>query len=200
MIAWSPKEELDLALLEILDPPAHLPTVAFADPDDVEIGDEVVAIGHPEQGGLWTLTTGAVSTVIANYDGSRGRMFSKPRLQWNRGNSGGPLLDSRGNMIGVNTLIARKGAGGITITDVNFSLKSSVAVKWMAGQGLGLAYAPNESKNMVVAVAPQAGKACGSKWQKLQSSQPNLSKKYPGNYCGGGSTSQESRKIADGRA
>ncbi len=155
VLSWSPAEQLDLALMQIENPPPALPTIAFADPDKVEIGEEVVAIGHPEQGGLWTLTTGSVSTMIANFNRIKGKDVFQTEASVNRGNSGGPLLDMEGNMVGVNTMIARQGAGGIAITDVNFSLKSSVAVKWLAGEGMGLAYAPKgEEQPMVVAVAP----------------------------------------------
>ncbi|MFC1611379.1 S1C family serine protease [Myxococcota bacterium] len=154
VLAWSSAKELDLAILQIEKPPPGLPTIAFADPDKVEIGDEVVAIGHPEQGGLWTLTTGTISTMIANFNRVKGKDVFQTEASVNRGNSGGPLLDMAGNMVGINTMIARQGAGGVAITDVNFSLKSSVAVKWLAGQGLGLAYAP-KSKEIVLAVAPE---------------------------------------------
>src|SRR6478609_2035332 len=51
---------LDLALLKVESPPTPLPVVAFAEATQVHIGDRVVAIGHPEQGGLWTLTTGVI--------------------------------------------------------------------------------------------------------------------------------------------
>lgn len=159
VLAFSPANQLDLALLQIENPPPNLPTVAFADPDKVEIGDEVVAIGHPENGGLWTLTTGAISTVIANFNRVRGKNVFQTEASVNRGNSGGPLLDGDANMVGINTAIARQGAGGLAITDVNFSLKSSVAVSWLAGQGMGLAYAPKTLKQKVVlAIAPQADK------------------------------------------
>jgi serine protease Do len=159
VLGWSGAKELDLALLQIEKPPSSLSTIKFADPDKVEIGDEVVAIGHPEQGGLWTLTTGTVSTMIANFNRIKGKHVFQTEASVNRGNSGGPLLDMQGNMVGINTMIARQGAGGVAITDVNFSLKSSVAVKWLAGQGMGLAYAPKlEEKQMVVAVAPQPDK------------------------------------------
>ncbi|MBI3178740.1 MAG: trypsin-like peptidase domain-containing protein, partial [Deltaproteobacteria bacterium] len=159
VLAWSPAEELDLALLQLENAPAALPTIAFADPDEVEIGDLVVAIGHPEQGGLWTLTTGSISTMIANFNRVRGKDVFQTEASVNRGNSGGPLLDDDGNMVGINTMIARQGAGGIAITDVNFSLKSSVAVSWMAGQGMGLAYRPRAKKQeLVVAVAPEPSK------------------------------------------
>jgi serine protease Do len=156
VLKWSPAEELDLAILQIENPPPALPAIAFANPDDVEVGDEVVAIGHPEAGGLWTLTTGTVSTVIANFNRVQGKDVFQTEASVNRGNSGGPLLDTEGNMVAINTAIARQGAGGIAITAVNFSLKSSVAVKWLAGSvGMGLAYAQkNKPEEVVVAMAP----------------------------------------------
>lgn len=159
VVDFSPAEELDLALLQIRDAPANLPTLSFANPDRVDIGERVVAIGHPEQGGLWTLTTGTISTVVANFRGVDGKHVFQTEASVNRGNSGGPLLNGQGNMVGINTMIARKGANGVTITDVNFSLKSSVAVKWLASRGMGLAYADpkkrGEKKEMVVALAPE---------------------------------------------
>lgn len=159
VLKWSIPDELDLALMQIENAPPNLPTVAFANPDNVDIGDDVIAIGHPEQGGLWTLTTGAVSTMIANFAGINGKNVFQTECSVNRGNSGGPLLDERGNMIGINTSIARKGAGGVAITGVNFSLKSSVAVSWLSGQGMGLAYAsPQKKQELVVAMAPQPDK------------------------------------------
>jgi serine protease Do len=156
VLAFSPPDELDLAVLQIDSPPPNLPSISFGDPDAVEVGQEVVAIGHPEMGGLWTLTTGTISTVIANFNKIKGKDVFQTEASVNRGNSGGPLLDMDGNMVAINTMIARQGAGGVAITGVNFSLKSSVAVKWLAVQGMGLAYAPTASAPAVVAVAPQA--------------------------------------------
>jgi serine protease Do len=159
VLSYSVAEELDLALLQIENPPPNLPTIAFGDPDQVEIGDDAIAIGHPEQAGLWTLTTGKVSTLIANFNRIAGKNVFQTDASVNRGNSGGPLLDAEGNLIGINTMIARQGAGGIAITGVNFSLQSSVAVKWLAGQGMGLAYTPKgQTEQVVVAVAPEPQK------------------------------------------
>jgi len=167
VVAYSPPDELDLALIQIQGAPAKLPTVNFANPNNVEVGDEVVAIGHPEQGGLWTLTSGTVSTVIANFNGVKGKDVFQTEASVNRGNSGGPLLDDQGNMVGINTMIARQAPDGLTITSVNFALKSSVAVNWLAGQGMGLAYArPSQvdpttgatTGSVAVAVAPQPNK------------------------------------------
>ena len=142
VVAYSPPSELDLAVLQLDGGPAQVPVLAFSNPDGVDVGDEVVAIGHPEQGGLWTLTTGAISTVLANYGRVPGKDVFQTEASVNRGNSGGPLLDADGNMVGINTMIARQSADGVAITAVNFSLKSSVAVRWLASQGTTLAYAP----------------------------------------------------------
>ena len=93
-----------------------------------------------------------------NFNRIKGKNVFQTEASVNRGNSGGPLLDVDGNMVGINTMIARQGAGGVTITDINFALKSSVAVNWLAGQGMGLAYSTKKKKEeqVVVALAPQA--------------------------------------------
>ncbi|MBI4061002.1 MAG: trypsin-like peptidase domain-containing protein [Elusimicrobia bacterium] len=121
---------LDLAILEP-ESPLKAEALALGDDSAVEPGDPVVAIGHPEQGGLWTLTQGVVSTVIADLGGVAGKDAFQTDASINRGNSGGPLLDRSGAIIGVNTSMARKAADGLTITSVNFSVKSSVARRWI---------------------------------------------------------------------
>ena len=50
--------KLDLALLKIRNAPMNLPSIAFADPKKVEIGDFVTAIGHPEQAGTLDIDHG----------------------------------------------------------------------------------------------------------------------------------------------
>ncbi len=121
---------LDLAILEPETrlAPAPLP---LGDDSGVEPGDPVVAIGHPEQGGLWTLTQGVVSTVVADLGGVAGKDAFQTDASINRGNSGGPLIDRSGAIVGVNTSMARKAADGLTITSVNFSVRSSVARRWL---------------------------------------------------------------------
>ena len=127
---------LDLALLKVESPPAPLPVVAFSEATQGRIGDRVVAIGHPEQGGLWTLTTGVISAEVDNFNGVKGKHVFQTETGLNRGNSGGPLLDSDGHMIAVNTAIARVAPDGLPITSISFSLKSSVAAQWLKAQGL----------------------------------------------------------------
>lgn len=126
---------LDLALVKIVNPDKFLTTVAFADSEVVDIGDQVYAIGHPEQGGLWSLTTGVISARWRDYGGVAGKHLFQTDASINRGNSGGPLLDEQGLMIGINSMIARKAADGLTITDVNFSIRSNVAIEWLNKNG-----------------------------------------------------------------
>jgi serine protease Do len=126
---------LDLALVKIIGARTPLPMVAFADSELVDIGEQVYAIGHPEQGGLWSLTTGVVSAYWADYGGIVGKNLFQTDASINRGNSGGPLLDDTGDMIGINSMIARKASDGLTITDVNFSIRSSVAINWLGSKG-----------------------------------------------------------------
>ncbi|HZT81610.1 MAG TPA: trypsin-like peptidase domain-containing protein [Gemmataceae bacterium] len=135
-------EALDLAAIRMEPSPQPLPVVALGDPEPVQIGERVVAIGHPEQGGLWTLTTGVISAEFENFQQVPGKHVFQTETSLNRGNSGGPLLDSSGHQIGVNTAIARKAADGLAITAISFALKSSVARDWLARQGVKVAYAP----------------------------------------------------------
>ena len=131
-------EPLDLALLKLEGPPGPFPVLALDDSDKVEIGDRVVAIGHPEQGGLWTLTTGTISAEFENFNATKGKSVFQTETGLNRGNSGGPLLDTEGRMIGVNTAIARVAPDGLPITSISFSLKSNVAKQWLRDQGVSV--------------------------------------------------------------
>jgi serine protease Do len=131
-------ENLDLALLRIKSSSIGnlSPALEFSDSDLVSIGDPVIAIGHPEQGGLWTLTTGTISSHINNYGNMPGKNVFQTEASLNRGNSGGPLINSRGHIVGVNSMISRKAKDGLAITGINFSIKSRVAVNWLNSIGL----------------------------------------------------------------
>ena len=146
---------LDLALVEVPSLPADAAALALDDPRGVEVGDHVAAIGHPEQGGLWTLTTGVISTLAADVGGVKGKNMFQTDTSINRGNSGGPLLDARGGIVGVNTSMARKATDGLAITSVNFALRSDVARRWMTAQNETIAYGAAKA-SAVVAAAPAA--------------------------------------------
>jgi len=126
---------LDLALVKMTGVDVPLAIIDFADSEKVVIGDQVYAIGHPEQGGLWSLTTGVISAYWQDYGGVQGKNLFQTDASINRGNSGGPLFDEQGIMIGINSMIARKASDGLMITDVNFSIKSNVALKWLSRKG-----------------------------------------------------------------
>jgi serine protease Do len=134
VVAFS--QPLDLALLKFDGMPGPFPVLGLDNSDRVEIGDRVVAIGHPEQGGLWTLTTGTISAEFENFNATKGKSVFQTETGLNRGNSGGPLLDTDGRMIGVNTAIARVAPDGLPITSISFSLKSNVAKRWLRDQSV----------------------------------------------------------------
>ncbi len=105
----------DLAVLRV-DPSraGTLHPLALADSDDVRVGNEVVAIGHPF--GLdRTATAGIVSGLGREIQAPNGFSIDEviqTDAAINPGNSGGPLVDGRGRVVGVNSQIATNGAGG----------------------------------------------------------------------------------------
>jgi serine protease Do len=133
--------KLDLALLKIVEADMGLREVGFGDSEIITVGDQAFAIGHPEQGGLWSLTTGVISAHRSNFAGIPGKDLFQTEASINRGNSGGPLLDEQGLMIGINSMIARKAEDGMTITAVNFAIKSNVALRWLGKEGFRFAAA-----------------------------------------------------------
>jgi serine protease Do len=133
-------ESLDLALLQT-EQVSTLPTITFGDPATVRIGDRVLAIGHPEQGGMWTLTSGLISAEFEDFNGTAGKHVFQTDTGLNRGNSGGPLLDSRGHMIGINTAMVRVAKDGTPIMSINFAVESNVAQQWLKQHGVIIAYA-----------------------------------------------------------
>src|ERR1044072_7016081 len=132
VVAYS--QPLDLALLKLEGVTESLPVIDVSESGRLRIGDRVVAIGHPEQGGLWTLTTGVISAEVDNFNGVKGKQVFQTETGLNRGNSGGPLLDADGRMIGINTAIARVASDGLPLASISFSLKSNVAAQWLREQ------------------------------------------------------------------
>lgn len=98
----------DLAVLKAEMPAGFLPPAPLGDSDSVEIGDLVLAIGHP-YGFDFTATAGIISGRSRVVGGRTGRML-RGMLQTdaalNPGNSGGPLIHQSGVVIGVNTAVS----------------------------------------------------------------------------------------------
>ena len=105
----------DLAMIQI-DPKKNLPFLKLGDSDALQVGQKVLAIGNPF-GFSGTLTTGVVSSLgreIRNENSTlEGLVQTDAAI--NEGNSGGPLLDSQGNVIGINTAILAPSGGNIGI-------------------------------------------------------------------------------------
>jgi len=124
--------ELDLALLRVKNPPPNLRPIEIGDSEEVDIGEDVAAIGHPGGGGLWTLTTGTVSSK--RRDAKRDIFQTDTAI--NPGNSGGPLLDEYARLVGVNTFVRRVNDQGLPLEGLNYSLRSSLALRWVNQQGV----------------------------------------------------------------
>ena len=172
--------KLDLALVKIKEVDVPLSQVGFGDSDKISVGDQAYAIGHPEQGGLWSLTTGVISAYRSNYGGIPGKNLFQTEASINRGNSGGPLLDEKAAMIGINSLIARKAKDGLTITDVNFAIKSRVALRWLNRVGYRFASAkaaPPETGQKPMKEEAQAVKKPVQPVKEAQSPEPKPFKK-----------------------
>jgi len=98
----------DLALVSIQA--KGLPTLKFADPRAVRVGEWVVAIGSP-LGLSTTVTAGIVSALKRSVAISERVEFLQTDAPINPGNSGGPLLNLKGEVIGINTAIAARAQG-----------------------------------------------------------------------------------------
>lgn len=103
----------DLALLKI-DAGRELPAVSFGNSDKAEVGDWVMAVGNPfGLGG--TVTAGIISARGRNIDAGPYDDFLQVDAPINKGNSGGPLFNLDGQVIGVNTAIYSPNGGSVGI-------------------------------------------------------------------------------------
>jgi len=113
----------DIAVLQILSKDSFIP-VKFGNSDKARIGDWVIAIGNPlGLGG--TVTSGIISARNRTIGLSRYEDYIQTDASINQGNSGGPLFDMNGDVIGINTAILGQG-GSIGI---GFSIPSNSAKK-----------------------------------------------------------------------
>ena len=112
---------MDIAVLQLDTDETFIP-VKFGDSDKARIGDWVIAIGNPfGLGG--TVTAGIISARNRSIGLSRYEDFIQTDASINSGNSGGPLFDMEGNVIGINTaILGRNGSIGI-----GFSIPSNSA-------------------------------------------------------------------------
>ena len=99
----------DLAVLKIQDEDLIFPSIEIEDSDKVKIGDIVLAIGNPYGLGQ-SVSMGIVSATGREFDNPYSN-YIQTDASINRGNSGGALIDAKGRLVGINTLI-RSSSGG----------------------------------------------------------------------------------------
>lgn len=115
-------KDSDIAVLQI--PADKLTALPMADSDQLQVGDFVVAIGSPF-GLTQTVTSGIVSALGRNNLGIEGyEDFIQTDASINMGHSGGPLVNLRGELVGINTAILAPGGGNIGI---GFAIPANMA-------------------------------------------------------------------------
>jgi len=103
----------DIALIKI-DKAKNLPTVPFGDSSKLRVGDAVMAVGNPfGLGG--TVTAGIVSALGRDINSGPYDSYIQTDAAINRGNSGGPLFNAKGQVVGMNTAIISPSGGSIGI-------------------------------------------------------------------------------------
>lgn len=138
-------EVADLALIKVSDVPPGHPVLPLGDESSLVIGSDVHAIGHPT-GEAWTYTTGVISQLRSRYEWSYGKdpvAHSADVIQTQTpispGNSGGPLLNDAGALVGVNSF----GAGEAQNLNFAVSLKDIRAFILRPGDRRGSASPTN---------------------------------------------------------
>jgi len=122
-------QERDIAVVRLVNPPADLPSATLGDSSKLQLGERVIAIGHPFDF-EHTVTVGYVSAMGNRQFGKNGpwRSVIQTDAAINQGNSGGPLVNLAGDVIGINSLIFSPSGGNI---------------------GLGFAIPVNEAREML---------------------------------------------------
>jgi serine protease DegQ len=116
--------DTDLAVIKIDLP--KLPAIAFGQSDQAQVGDVVLAIGNPFGVGQ-TVTLGIISALSRSQLGiNTFENFIQTDAAINPGNSGGALVDTNGNMIGINTAIYSRTPGGASL-GIGFAIPVSTA-------------------------------------------------------------------------
>ncbi len=115
-------KKTDIALLKVT-PKKPLPAVSFGDSDKVRVGDWILAIGNPYGLG-GTVTSGIISARARDIRSGPYDDYLQTDAPINRGNSGGPMFDMDGNVVGINAAIFSPSGGSIGI---GFAIPSALA-------------------------------------------------------------------------
>ena len=130
----SQDEKADIAILKIDGGDGRFATLEFADSDDLEVGDMVLAIGNPFGVGQ-TVTQGIVSALARTEIGqSDAQVFIQTDAAINPGNSGGALVDMNGRLAGINTAIYSQSGGS---HGIGFAIPSNLVKLFVDSAILG---------------------------------------------------------------
>lgn len=136
---------IDIAILKVAA--SNLPVVAFGDSDELQVGQQAIAIGNP-LGFERTVTVGVISALnrVIPGGGTSLRDLIQTDAAINPGNSGGPLLDSCGRVIGVNTAVVEVSTGSgslgfaVPINMVRRAVRDVVSKGRIIVPWIGMAY------------------------------------------------------------
>ncbi|WP_283637451.1 trypsin-like peptidase domain-containing protein [Aquaticitalea lipolytica] len=117
-------EKTDIALLKI-DADEDLPYVTFGDSDQAKVGEWVLAVGNPFNLNS-TVTAGIISAKARDLSGVSAQSFIQTDAAVNPGNSGGALVNTNGDLIGINTAISSQTGSYI---GYSFAVPSNIARK-----------------------------------------------------------------------
>ena len=132
----------DLAVLQV--DASGLPSAASGNSNALRVGELVIAVGNPLG------FTGAASTGVVHESGDRSWVVSQIRLA--PGNSGGPLANAQGEIVGVNTMIAR----GLAFAIPSLAVNQFVRTPFQDHDGLGVVVRPVKSGLIVLEVIPRS--------------------------------------------
>ncbi len=118
----------DIAVLQVTDP---IPTVmVLGDSDALRQGEPVIAIGSPLGSYRNTVTVGVVSALNRNVGNDAPEGLIQTDAAINNGNSGGPLLNARGEIVGINTLVVRGSSASMdSAQGLGFAVPSTIVRK-----------------------------------------------------------------------
>lgn len=127
---------LDLALLRVDPGGQRLPALKLADSDEAQVGDLVLAVGNPFGLGQ-TVTQGIISAVARSGVGvSDAQYFIQTDAAINQGNSGGALVNLKGELLGINTQILTPDAQG-GFVGIGFAVPSNMVRVFLRAAGTG---------------------------------------------------------------
>ena len=151
--------------------PAGVKTQAlFLRRDTIRLGEDIIALGFPLDGLLSDsikMTTGNVNALSGLENDARYLQVSTPIQP---GNSGGPVIDRHGHVIGITTAVLSKNyadQNGFIAQNVNFALKASVAAIFMEAQGFKVSYADDDKGAPVPSTADITEKTTPSVYKIL---------------------------------